>query len=105
VIALCVMACSVVSGLTDVSEEYAAFIFTHPEEGDSNFLRDAAKCIVDYALSQLERQYCDYSLPSKGQISCTRLHIVQIFSLTSKIFELVTKINKWVSFHKLLLFY
>ena len=97
------MARSVLSGLAEFSEEYAAFIFTHPKEGGSNFLRNAAKCMLDYTLSQLERPYCGYSLLSKGQISCTRLHIVQIFSLTSKIFVLVTKINKWTSFHALLL--
>lgn len=103
-IALCVTARNVLRGLADVSEECAALIFTDPEEGGSNFLGNAAKCILDYALSQLERPYCGYSLLSKGQISCTSLHIVQIFSLTSKIFELVTKINKWISFHTLLLF-
>jgi hypothetical protein len=56
-IALCVMARSVLSELADVSEEYATFIFTHPEEEGSNFLRNGAKCVLDYALLQLGRTY------------------------------------------------
>jgi len=49
--ALCVMARSVLSGLPDVLEGYAAFIFTHPKKGGSNFLRNTAKCILDYAVT------------------------------------------------------